>query len=309
LPDKNIETVSKIVQKFIEKPPLIIWGLETSIFFGLSSKWNLNEILKYRNIDIESSMDKYQATAEIKRIIWDTVHNTDIKVLEKILSNDPEFNGIKVLIEKLIETHPKALNIITTNYDRVLEYILSYNNIPFTDGFSGKMLSKFDNTLFKERDMVNIIKIHGSLNWFNVNDEIRYIDCYVDKYEPQIVIPNKNRYREVYRSPYADLMKKSDSLIETASSLLVVGFEFDDEDLTSKIRTKVKRGIPIVLITEEVSKNTKEELKDANRYILLENSPTKDKTKITYKTSENTTETILEVDGSFWQLNKFIEIL
>ncbi len=319
MPDENIETVFKIVQKFIETPPLIVWGSGATISFGLPSMWHLNEALKKEikdfdiqneNLEIELGKEKYQEEMpQIKKIIWDTIHKIDIQVLEKVLSGNPEFNGVKVLIEKLIYTHPKVVNIITTNYDRVLEYVLSYNNIPFTDGFNGKMLSIFDNTLFKNRDMVNLIKVHGSLNWFNVNDDIRYINCYSDKYEPQIITPSKNKYREAYHSPYRELIQKSDSLIETASSFLVVGFGFNDEHLTPKIRAKVKKGIPIVLITKEVTENTKEELKDADKYIFLEDSSNENKTKITYKTSKDSTEISLEIDGSYWQLNKFMEIL
>ena len=319
MPDENIETVFKIVQKFIETPPLIVWGSGATISFGLPSMWDLNEALKKEikdfdikneNLEIELGKEKYQEKMpQIKKIIWDTIHKIDIQVLEKVLLGNPEFNGVEVLIKKLIDTHPKVVNIITTNYDRVLEYVLSYNNIPFTDGFNGKILSIFDNTLFKDRDMVNLIKVHGSLNWFNVNDDIRYINCYSDKYEPQIITPSKDKYREAHRSPYRELIRKSDSLIETASSFLVVGFGFNDEHLTPKIREKVKEGIPTVLITKEVTENTKEELKDANKYIFLEDSSKENKTKITYKTSKDSTEISLEIDGSYWQLNKFMEIL
>lgn len=319
MPNENIETVFKLVQKFTENPPLIVWGSGATIAFGLPSMWHLNEALKKElkdfditndNLEIELGKDKYEESMpEIKKIIWDTIHEKDIQVLERVLLDNPEFNGVKALIEKLIEAHPKVVNIITTNYDRVLEYILSYNNLPFTDGFNGKMLSTFDNTLFKDKDMVNLIKVHGSLNWFNINDDIRHINCYSDKYEPQIITPSKNKYREAYHNPYRELIQKSDSLIETALSFLVIGFGFNDEHLTPKIRAKVKKGIPIILLTKEVTNNTKEELKDADKYILLEESSIENKTKVTYKTSKDFTEMILDIDGSFWQLNKFMEIL
>jgi len=69
LPDENIETVFKIVQKFIEKPPLIVWGSGATIAFGLPSMWHLNEALKKEledfdieneNLEIELGKEKYQ---------------------------------------------------------------------------------------------------------------------------------------------------------------------------------------------------------------------------------------------------------
>lgn len=317
--NENIEKVFKIVQKFIETPPLIVWGSGATISFGLPSMWHLNEALKEKlkdfdlkneNLEMELGKDKYnEDMPKIKKIIWDTIYDKDILVLEKVLSNNSEFDGVKALIAKLMEVHPQVVNIITTNYDRVLEYILSYTDVPFTDGFNGKMLSVFDNNLFKEKNIVNLIKVHGSLNWFNVDNDIRYMNFFSNEYEPQIITPSKNKYREAYHSPYRELIQKSDSLIETASSFLVVGFGFNDEHLTPKIRAKVKRGVPIVLLTKEVTENTKKELKDADKYILLEGIPDVDKTKVTYKTSKTTMEEVLEIDGSFWQLNKFMEIL
>jgi hypothetical protein len=36
----------------------------------------------------------------------------------------------------------QVVNIVTTNYDRVLEYIMSYNDISFTDGIKGGSFKK-----------------------------------------------------------------------------------------------------------------------------------------------------------------------
>jgi hypothetical protein len=67
---------------------------------------------------------------------------TNYKKTICILYNN--FKGIKTMISKFTDAHPQVLNIITTNYDRVLEYIMSYNDMPFTDGFNGKTLSIFE---------------------------------------------------------------------------------------------------------------------------------------------------------------------
>jgi TRAP-type mannitol/chloroaromatic compound transport system substrate-binding protein len=58
---------------------------------------------------------------KIKGVIWDAVNQADISVLEKIISNNTnDFNGIAKMIKKFIETHPQVVNIITTNYDRII---------------------------------------------------------------------------------------------------------------------------------------------------------------------------------------------
>ncbi len=317
--DEIRENIFKIVQNFLKNPPLIVWGSGATISFGIPSMWDLNEELKSKidgfdtendNLEIELGKEKYQEImAKIKKVIWRKVNDADISVLERIISNSTsEFNGIKLLIEKFIETHPKVVNIVTTNYDRVLEYIMSYHNFPYTDGFNGKELSIFDEIQFKDKEIVNLIKVHGSLNWFEINGENRFLSSISKDKAPKIIAPGNNKYKDAYNSPYRELIQKADNLIKNASSFLVIGFGFNDEHLTPKIKTKVNHGTPIVLITKKVSDSSFEELEKAEKYLLFEESESR-KTKVTYKENSSTDKEEVELEGDLWQLNNFMEIL
>lgn len=196
------ENVFKIIQNFLKKPPLVVWGSGATIPFGLPSMGVLNETLKENiegfdssndNLEIELGKGKYlKQMPEIKSVIWDKINEADISILDKISSNDTsDFKGIILLINKFIEAHPEVLNIVTTNYDRVLEYIMAYERVSFTDGFEGKILSSFDENHFQNKNIVNLIKVHGSLNWFNIEGEIRYLNSARKKHQPQIIAPGK----------------------------------------------------------------------------------------------------------------------
>jgi|TARA_B110000908_G_C10148636_1_gene400269 hypothetical protein len=317
--DEIQEKIFKIVQVFLKNPPLIVWGSGATISFGLPSMLSLNEALKKEitdfdisnnNLEDELGKEKYQEKLpQIKKTIWNEVSNADILVLKKIIANKTnDFNGIKLLIEKCIEAHPKVLNIVTTNYDRVLEHLLAYQCIDFTDGFEGKTLSIFNETNFKDANIVNLVKVHGSLNWFNVNGEIRYLSSETATEMPQIVVPSKNKFEETYNLPYRELIQKSDILINNALSFLVVGFGFNDKHLTPRIEANIKKGIPLVLITKEISTNTFKELQSAEKYILFEEAEV-GKTKVIYKENKSSKQIIEIIDGDFWQLNEFMEIL
>jgi hypothetical protein len=313
------ERVFKIVQDFLKKPPLIVWGSGATISFGLPSMEILNETLKKKidgfdnsnnNLEIELGKAKYlNKMPQIKNIIWNKINEADISVLDKIATNNTgSFKGIKLLIEKFIEAHPQVLNIVTTNYDRVLEYTMAYEGVSYTDGFEGKILSSFDENLFQSKNIINLIKVHGSLNWFNVNGEIRYLNNISTKHQPQIIAPGRNKYQEAYRSPYRELIQKADNAINEASSFLVVGFGFNDEHLTPRIRTQIKKGIPIVLITKEITESTLSEIKGAEKYLLIEELDTKT-SRVIYKSSNSTEEQSVELEGNYWQLSQFMEIL
>lgn len=316
--EEEKEKVFTIIQNYLKNPPTIIWGSGATVPFGLPSMGKLNEIIKEKisefdqtsdNLEIELGKDKYlELMPQIRNIIWDAISNIDKIILEKLLtSNIEEFDGIKKLVEKISDAHPKVTNIVTTNYDRIIENVLSFHGIPFTDGFLGKDLSLFDENLFSSNNIVNIIKVHGSLNWFDLNGDIRYLQNKIENSIPQIICPGKNKYQEAYKSPYRELIQKSDLYITTAKSFLVVGFGFNDEHLTPRIKTKIKKGIPIVVITKNISNACLQEIEEAEKYVLVEEHD-HNNTKVTIK-ERNLEKQIIILDGNYWSLNNFIEII
>jgi hypothetical protein len=312
------ERVFTIIQNYLKTPPVIIWGSGATVPFGLPSMSTLNGILKDTvpefdkdcdNLEVELGKDKYhEVMPQIRNVIWHAISTVDNEVLQNLLvSNSDDFNGIKKLVEKISDAHPKVTNIITTNYDRILENVLSFYGIPFTDGFLGKELSLFDESLFSSKNIVNIVKVHGSLNWFDFGGEIRYLQNNIESSVPQIICPGKNKYQEAYKSPYRELIQKSDLFINSADSFLVVGFGFNDEHLTPRIKSKIKKGTPIVVITKIISETCLTELESAEKYVLLEDDGD-NKTKVTVK-ERNSEKQIIILEGNFWSLNKFVEII
>ena len=312
------EKVFTIIQNYLKTPPVIIWGSGATVPFGLPSMNTLNGILKDNisefdkdcdNLEVELGKEKYhEVMPQIRNIIWHAISTVDNEVLQKLLtSNSDDFNGIKKLVEKISDAHPKVTNIVTTNYDRIIENVLSFHGIPFTDGFLGKELSLFDENLFSSKNIVNIVKVHGSLNWFDFGGEIRYLQNNIESSVPQIICPGKNKYQEAYKSPYRELIQKSDLFINSADSFLVIGFGFNDEHLTPRIKSKIKKGTPIVVITKIISETCLIELESAEKYVLLEDDGD-DKTKVTLK-ERNLEKQIIILEGNFWSLNNFIEII
>src|SRR5690554_2969710 len=90
------ENVFKIIQNFLKKPPLVVWGSGATIPFGLPSMGVLNETLKENiegfdssndNLEIELGKGKYlKQMPEIKSVIWDKINEADISILDKISS-------------------------------------------------------------------------------------------------------------------------------------------------------------------------------------------------------------------------------
>lgn len=317
------DQIYKLIQEYLKDPPVVIWGSGATVGFGLPSMQDLNGALKSQfpsfnesnnNLEDELGKDKYKDNfSNMKALIYKTVRERDLKVLIDILKNPSKYEGIKKMIEKFLEPHPHIFNIITTNYDRVLEYVLAFYNINYVDGFSGRLLSVFDEELFdlKYKSIVQLIKVHGSLNWFKVDDEIRYFDIsqsYEQSYEPVIIPPGKRKYEMAYDVPYRDLIRISDDLIKKAKSLLIVGFGFNDAHLTPKIKECIKKNIPVVVLAKNITQATADLLNAAGCFLAIEESSNDNESKLTYKNRGDQQQTIITITGSLWQLKKFMEI-
>lgn len=314
------DEIYKKIQKYLNTPPVIIWGSGATIPYKMPSMGDLKEALGKKYPDIAKSTDNLETElgkeqynsdiVDIKKIIWNTIYSANEDALIRIIKDSSEFNGIKRMALKFCESHPQILNIITTNYDLILEYTFAYNSINYTTGFKNYELSVFDTELFNQTgNIIKIIKVHGSINWFDFGDGTAHVlssSNISNQYNPVIITPGNNKYRLAYREPYRDLIGISDKTINEANAFLAVGFGFNDEHLTPKVKEKTKKGCPIVLITKEITDSTRKELSNASKYILIEES---DSTHCHYEIKDdgNIHEEI--IDGADWKLDEFLKII
>lgn len=315
--DETKNKVFSLVQQFLQLCPVIIWGSGATIPYGLPSMKDLKEKLKPElgdigeNADLETELGKIEDSKldDIRKIIRSEVLKGDIACLKEYIQNSNYFEPIIKMIRKFYNSHPCKIDIVTTNYDRVLEYALSKSDCNFTDGFPGRALSKFNPKAFGKKDIINLIKVHGSLNWFSdENNNMFYLPCEHAPNELKcgMVLPASNKYDEVFQEPYRTLITNSDHVIEQAKSFLVVGFGFNDKHLTPKIDHRIRADIPIVIITKNATDSCNEKLNSADKYCLFEESA--NKTKVTFKRKRGAVAESVQLEGSYWALDKFMEV-
>lgn len=313
----DIDEIYQTIQEYLKVPPLVIWGSGATIGFGLPSMSKLkDEIGKAlptfdktcTDLEAELGKDKYEADLpQIRKIIRNVVCDADIKAKEQLLKNSDDFEGIRRLTKFCHDPHPKVMNVVSTNYDRILEYVWGYNGLHYTDGFEQHELAEFDENKFQDKDIINLMKVHGSLDWFEIDHDVRKLNTDFG-YDPVMIPPGKNKYRTTHNSPYRELMQKSDDAIKRASSFLVVGFGFNDEHITPLVGKKTRNGTPIVVVTKEVTSTTEKELEKAKKVIYVEAAS--DITKSHIRIIENgTLKSDTVEDKDYWKLNSFMDIL
>lgn len=313
----DIDDIYKSIQDYLKDPPLVIWGSGATIGFGLPSMSKLKDEIgnalptfdkTCTDLEAELGKDKYEADLpQIRKIIRNVVCDADIKAKEQLLKNSDDFEGIRRLTKFCHDPHPKVMNVVSTNYDRILEYVWGYNGLHYTDGFEQHELAEFDENKFQDKDIINLMKVHGSLDWFEIDHEVRKLNTDFG-YDPVMIPPGKNKYRTTHNSPYRELMQKSDDAIKRASSFLVVGFGFNDEHITPLVGKKTRNGTPIVVVTKEVTSTTEKELEKAKKVIYVEAAS--DITKSHIRIFENgTLKSDTVEDKDYWKLKSFMDIL
>ena len=126
-----------------------------------------------------------------KDTVWNTARGLlraeyFMAVMLPLLSAEPDYSQLdfastvmRLVAERGTTTLPRRVNFFTTNYDPMIELSLEELNVPFNDGFTGRVKPVFDpssfsrlmceQSLFMEYTSqvatANVLKAHGSLTW------------------------------------------------------------------------------------------------------------------------------------------------
>ena len=139
----------------------------------------------------------------------------------------------------------KPVNIFTTNYDTLLEDALALNRVPYWDGFSGGAVAhrtlKYGDSIPTNGFRANLIKLHGSIDWFLCENghvwRIRDNDSYPKTERRVLIYPQATKYVATQQDPFStqfDLFRKTLNS-ENSNVLSVCGYSFGDDHINNEI--------------------------------------------------------------------------
>lgn len=256
----NLEQLSKLINFNIirDKEGKVNSNLEDFI----------SQVLQYESfIKNEKEIKKYVKT--IERIYETIVKNTSYSYDDSIFNHSAI---IKMLNESL--NAPSRLTVVTTNYDLMFEQAAAELNYTVIDGFTFSQKPKFNSDLYNwnlvksvknvstkeleyKRSIMNLLKIHGSINWYEVNGEIyKNYDDVEDN--PVMIFPNTRKYAQSYKPPYFALFSKFQELLTQNNTLLITsGFSFGDLHIASIVENSLKNNNGLQLLVTDFNINNK----------------------------------------------------
>lgn len=291
--DDKLDKLTKEIQKNLDGKPAILIGSGGSVPYGLPSMNDLaTEIISKLGItyssnenwkvfvseleksdNLELSLDKLNLYNDdcidilhsIILTVWSFVDKKDKEAINNFLTNSitPALTSI---INKFVLT-TGATNIITTNYDRIIEYAIDCSGAVTETGFRGYCMKSFNYQSFTtNKRTVNLYKVHGSVDWFRHNENRKVIstniytsDSLLNNYSPVIVTPGIMKYRETHNEPFREVISAADKALRDSCSYLCIGYGFNDEHIQPIIIDENRnKNKPIVIITKEVTEKIKD---------------------------------------------------
>lgn len=330
--ENNKDYIFRTIQSYITDPPLVLAGTGISIPAGIPG---MDELAKYLKSQLEekyyshptwnSVLEKLNTGCgleealtginiqgellnDIVKATWQLVTEHDIEFFnEKVIGR--EMQPLGELISILMSTCDNSLNIITTNYDRYIEYCCDMYNIKIDNRFQGLYLKTLTTDDIKNKNILNLFKVHGSLDTF-LDIESKESVCIPlqsripSGFLPDIVTPGTNKYETLLTTNTCrNMLNYCDNVINQSKNYLCIGYGFNDSQIQQNIISNIKRDKPIVVVTKGLREQALALINNnAKKYAVIIESEN-NKTRVIIDKKE------FEIDGEYWKLENFIEIL
>lgn len=332
----KIEKLAIIVQKYLSVNPAILVGSGCSVPYGLPSMNDLSfEIVKQLDTEydsenswkefvtrlhstnnLETALETVSMKEEIHdaiiQVVWSCINKKDNDAFLGFVKNG-NYPDLTKLLNKCVQS-ASCTNIITTNYDRLVEYSIDAAEGRCISGFRGNYIRKF--TTFDtdtRKRVMNLFKVHGSVDWFRhktngtiISTSFHNSSDFCDNYKPLIVTPGNKKYQETHNDPFRTVIFEADKAIRASGSCLCIGYGFNDEHIQPIILEENRaKNKPIVIITKDITPKIRELFHNGNTapcLIISENASRSGAS--VYYNKDN----IEEFDEPFWQLNEFSQL-
>ncbi|BDH83432.1 SIR2 family protein [Lactococcus lactis] len=265
--DIEVFTLDEIISKINYK-----YRLNDGDNFNLEDVISL--IISYEKFIIDEA-EKFSNT---KEAIFDIIIKATSYDYKKDLFKHVRL--LKILSTLVKENH--KLNLVTTNYDTLIEDAADSMDFTVIDGFSFSPTPKFNSNMFDwniikdvpnvkthqniyMNNVVNLLKIHGSLTWewSKTEDNILRMDKKLVN-EPIMVFPSSDKYAQSYLEPYFDLFAKFQELLKQPNTLFITtGFSFADNHISKMILSAIKsnNGLATLVTDFDIDSSNKNWLK------------------------------------------------
>lgn len=337
----NLERFLERSQKIIHSVPTLIIGSGASCALNVASMSDLRTHLmsvkledgldseiwqKFcRDLNGSSDLEAILSKAELDekhsdfvvQEVWSRIYNDCSNVFARVTSDLATKLPLSRLLRLLFTSTARRLNVITTNYDCIIEYAANAAGYEFFTGFAKGFISTPTSAskckcLHRPR-VVEIAKVHGSLDWFRAQEKGGKVYCLpsfqnLDRaFKPVMITPGVNKYQVAYDEPYRSTIDRADIMLKNAPAFMSIGFGFNDTHIQTKLFDGVLDDKKKLLILSRTL--------TANAKMLIEDERNQDFVAFEYS-AEGYTRAYdsnhrggIVIEGELWDLGKLLDLV
>lgn len=212
-------------------------------------------------INLSNEKEK-EFVREVKKITTKFILKKEIDIIDDIYNAKTGFKTLMSYLKNSISCNKTFIDIMTLNYDRIIEIVCDSIDLNVSTGFKGNIVKKFNESYIRSIDSklfdVRLFKPHGSLNWIErtssvieTNDNLRLLNN-IDNIH--IITPGSSKYEmcitnylfNSMRENFCELLNKSINY-----SLFIFGYGFNDEHFNVILYSKFEE-VPTIIISKYV---------------------------------------------------------
>lgn len=254
----------------------LVWD---EIKYKLTNGTGLEEVLQNSGEAVSNTLLK-----EIIQHTWACISTDEQKLLLDITTGiDP--TGFVRYFSKYITSSTKIINVITTNYDQLIEWSASKAGWKIWDGFNegsigsplgvNKLNEQMNRTIrsgkshnYITHPHLRIYKPHGSLSWLKIpNGDVMklpgvgtHLIHLLEQVQltPTIVTPGTGKYLETHKEPYYTVLSEMKHVLSGCNALMFLGFGFNDLHIQGSFELLLRNdSIPKIILAMELSSSAR----------------------------------------------------
>jgi SIR2-like domain len=196
--------------------------------FSLASASVDDEINKYVRKSIALTLNESSKENPLNKIIF-VINKNGVNSETIQMSNYYDYYS-QVIHGKYLNNCEQKNTVITFNYDTLLEEALKRSKLEFTYGFEvGDMeYVNCNNT----ENCLQILKLHGSLNWSDKNKIYENYDLLSKSDEDVLIIPPT--WNKVFNEIFLKVWKNAVNALTDATRIIIIGFSVPPTDVHFK---------------------------------------------------------------------------
>lgn len=182
---------------------------------------------------------------KIKQYTSEFILNSEIELMNNIYDSKKGFYRLLNYLKNTVSANYGVIDIMTPNYDRVIELVCDASDIGVINGFKGQIISKFNPNILKNPDQyyvlkhncfVRLFKPHGSINWTKRNGEVILTNDNKELLNNinniEIITPGGSKFKiGMINSIFRNMRETFNEVlsVQTPYSLFIFGYGFNDE--------------------------------------------------------------------------------